>query len=99
MADTQQVNMSYQQGMNTLFSTMFTFRHSVVVGDFTQTSISFDTKIQYTQATKGSKTTSSTAPRGFDTIDDWIDFCAYIDAGTFRKAIGLYFRLRRYLGI
>ncbi|KKL60320.1 hypothetical protein LCGC14_2206460, partial [marine sediment metagenome] len=81
LSETKQTSpILYRQGINPLFSNMYTFRQTVKVEDFVVTSIVLDTETQYTYSGKGTRTPASTVPRGFDTIDTWIDFCMFIDA-------------------
>ncbi len=100
MVSTLQPRITYKQGVNPLFANMFTFRKTVDVVDFISSGTALDATTQYTST--GSKTRimkNSVAPRGFDIIDTWIDFCMHIDRGEYREVIGMYYRLKRFLNI
>lgn len=99
MATSQRQMIKYRQGINPLFANMYSFRQNINVTDFIVSSTALDISTQYTHTGKGVRTQASTAPRGFDTIDTWIDYCMLIDTGQYREAIGLYYRLKRFLNI
>lgn len=99
MATTQRPTIKYRHGINPLYANMYSFRQETKVTDFVVSGTALDSSTQYTAKGSGYSTRSSQAPRGFDTIDTWIDFCLYMDAGEYNKAIGLYYRLKRFLNI